>query len=258
LNSIVAIYRGISRLRRYRKFEKRYIYWFFRHTSTFFFFFVYCMRLRGEFDEGGARWGARCFLKFVKFHWKTAEDDDLRFNTRPFPSPLFLQVDFRIDFYQKYIYIYLYICVYVCPTSVPLPIFHFWSTASIARPTLESYVRIFERSRNSWWFGYGVVGPSVFAVGVNRIDTLSPGSSSTIARDFSATIIGTILPYPPPPLSLLLANFCLESSTLTRLLNEDQSRMDISLFAICYYLEYSARTYEICVLQKKTAYKMFS
>lgn len=134
-----------------------------------------------------------------------------------FPLPPFFTNRFRIDFYQKYIYLCICIRVYLTRLS------YFSSTVSIAHPTLESYVRIFERSRNSWWFGYGVVGSSLSTVGINRIDILSPSlnSSSTIARDFYADnrivvssngnfdrILLRMRAHPPAlPSSFLLVNF---------------------------------------------------
>jgi len=88
--------------------------------------FIACV-LEGNLNERGARRSLRrsLFSQLRKISSKceksTAEDDDLCFNTRPFPYPLFFFAShFRIDFYQKYIY--LYICVYVCPTPAPLSI----------------------------------------------------------------------------------------------------------------------------------------
>lgn len=88
---------------------------------------IYCMRLRGKFDEEGARWEARCSPEFVKFR-RNAKNPRPRttiyilvraLSCHPFSSPPpFFASHFRIDFYQKYIY--LYICVYVCFTPVPL------------------------------------------------------------------------------------------------------------------------------------------
>jgi len=174
----------------------------------------------------------------------------------PSPRPPFFTNRFRIDFYQKYIYIYVSVYAFT-----PFHPSYFSFTASIAHPTLESYVRIFERSRNSWWFGYGVVRSSLSAVEINRIDILSPSlnSSSTIARDFYADnriVVGSkgnfdraFLPHFPPRSSSLILR--LELSTLTRLFNGDQSQT----IALCYYLGVDLRN---VVLQKSCVYKIFS
>lgn len=155
----------------------------------------------------------------------------------------------------------MYISMYLYTSPI---LSYFSSAASIAHPTLESYVRIFERSRNSWWFGYGVVRSSLSAVGISRIDILSPSlnSSSTIARVFffsadNCIVVGSngnfdrvlfrtralILPHFPLHSSSLILR--LELSTLTRLFNGDQSQTRLRSAAII-----SAWTYELWSFKK--------
>lgn len=156
--------------------------------------------------------------------------------------------------------------VYVCLALSAL-CSSFSSTALTAHPTLESYVRIFERSRNSWWFGYGVVGSPVYPPSESAgsiFFALILDSSSTIARDFSADNRtprrihnGISMNFSPraraqslalPPLSLIFAS--------NRRRWHDFYITEISL-KWCDLLNIpNTRTYELWSF-KKTAYKTF-
>lgn len=213
-------------------------------------FLIYCMRLRGEFDEARARWRTRCSLRFVKFHRKTRRPwTTIYALTRALFSPLpFFCKSLSNRFLSKIYNISIYLCIRLSHACSSFLVFFF-------SPRCRSPA---QRSSNTYGYSndQGILdgsdmeslsrrcSPSESIVSIlcppcpdRRLRSHEIFARADNRRDYSPA-------YPLFLLSLLLVNFRLVSSTLTR---DCWTEISLERSAICYLSRiYSARTYETC------------
>lgn len=255
--------------------------------STSTFSGVYCMCFRGRDYYMRADWAERIFIslffiverllmlkarvyysrkptRFVNSPKKSARSTTRNYISRKFAVPFFFFFFFCKSLSNRFlskIYVYIYL-LYVYISRIPCAFSLFcFEMASIAHPTLESYVRIYEQSRNSWWFGYGVIGLPMFTIDQSVLMFLitePPNVPSLSTRHRRSRVISPLIVHTDRSISIFrssrTSSSILASTNRRRrrdYSNGDQSQNNLLSLSNC-------SPHHVAEVSQKTVYKTLS